>query len=172
MRVIVGFGVATVVTDLLTVLAHDVAVTVSVTSTMNPPPPTAPESTVIDAVLAPAVIVAFPDTVQTYVLFGALLAVENVATALSHIVDGPLIAGVGVARTLTVIALRAIQPCGDVSVSVTEAVVVGVEPHVTVIVFWFSAVTVDGLAVVPAPVAPPGVVIVPPTTSHLYVSPV
>ena len=102
-------------------------------------------------------------------MFGALLAVENVATALSHIVVGPLIAGVGVARTFTVIELRAIQPCGDVSVRVTDAVVVGVVPHVTVMVLPLTAVIVDGLATVPAPVPPE---IDPPTTSHLYVSPV
>jgi hypothetical protein len=170
--VIVGTGVAASETTWLTVFEHVVAETVSVTVIVKLPPARAPARTVADAVLTPAVIVPLPVIVQLYVLFGALLAVENVATALSHIVVGPLITGVGVARTLTVIVLRATQPEGVVSVSVTVAEFVGVEPQVTVIVFWFRAVTVDGLATVPAPVAPPGVVIVPPTTSHLYVSPV
>ena len=169
---IVGFGVAITPTVRLTSFEQDVAVTVSVTLIVKEPPATVPLSTVTEAVFAPAVIVAFGVIVQTYVLAGALFAVENVATALSHIVDGPLIDGFGVARTFTVIELRAIQPCGDVSVRVTEAVVVGVVPHVTVMLLPLSAVSVDGLAVVPDPLAPPGVVIVPPTTSHLYVSPV
>jgi hypothetical protein len=168
--VIVGTGVAASETTLLTVFEHVVAVAVSVTEIVKLPPARLPARTVADAVLTPAVIVPLPVIAQLYVLFGALLAVENVATALSHIVVGPLITGVGVARTL--IVLRATQPAGVVSVSVTVAEFVGVEPQVTVIVFWFRAVTVDGLATVPAPVAPPGVVIVPPTTSHLYVSPV